>query len=352
MRSSAKAEPVAQAAVSAEDLLLRLVDTEAMPLYLQVVHQVKQRIMTGELADGVQLPAVRVLAAHLGINPGTVVQAYRELASEGLIESLRGRGSVVRPLSGRPCDTVAREQLLDTAITRLVARSRALGIPETQTLQRVSAALLDGRTGIPVIFLGQADEQAGRFVAALEKRYGSHEVTFEALSVERLKAEGGAALERALEVGYTILTFATLVPEVERMLDEVDADAEIIGVRAGLTQSSLRRLRALSSHGQCAVVTEPRAVSTVLAEIEREAGIDRHDVHVVHRLPGGGLDPDELRGALDGGRTLVYSSGVKDEVVGLGLPAERLAELTFRLTPATLRKLDRRWRSSSTGEQP
>lgn len=352
MRSSAKVKPVTQAAVSAEGLLLRLVDTEAMPLYLQVVHQVKQRILTGELADGVQLPAVRVLAAHLGINPGTVVQAYRQLASEGLIESVRGRGSVVRPLSGRARDAAAREQLLDAAITRMVARSRALGIPETQTLQRVSAALLDGRTGAPVIFLGQADEQAARFVSALEARYDPHEVTFRPLSMEQLRTAGDADLERALEVSYTILTFATLVPEVERILDRIGADAEIIGVRAGLTQASLRRLRALAGEGRCAVVTESRAVSSVLAEIEREAGIEGQDVQVVHRLAEGGLDQDELRAALDGGRSVVYSSGVKDEVADLGLPAERLAELAFRLTPATLRKLDRRWRSAAKGEAP
>lgn len=77
--ASADRPPVA---VRAADLPLRLIDTEAMPLYLQVVHQVKQRIITGELADGVLLPAVRTLAARLGINPGTVVQAYRQLASE------------------------------------------------------------------------------------------------------------------------------------------------------------------------------------------------------------------------------------------------------------------------------
>lgn len=348
MSRSAKAE-VAPVAVSAEELRLGLVDTEAMPLYLQVVHQVKQRIITGELADGVQLPAVRALAAHLGINPGTVLQAYRQLATEGLIESVRGRGSVVRPLSGRPSDTTARERMLDTAINRLVARSRALGIPENQTLQRVSAALLDARTGIPVIFLGQTGEQAARFVSDMQQRYGSHEVTFQPLSLEDLQAHGSQALERELEVCYTILTFATLVPELERLLDQIGTDAEIIGVRAELTPTSLDRLRGLSAEGRCAVVTEAHAVSSVLAEVERLAGIDRHDVHVVHRLPEGGLDQDELRPALETGCTLVHTSGVRDEVAALGLPAQRLAGLTFHLSPTTLRKLDRLWRAA-TGE--
>ncbi|WP_181009876.1 GntR family transcriptional regulator [Ornithinimicrobium sufpigmenti] len=349
MPRSAKVE-VPPVAVSAEELLLRLVDTEAMPLYLQVVHQVKQRIMTGELADGVQLPAVRALAAHLGINPGTVVQAYRQLASEGLIESLRGRGSVVRPLSGRVSDTMARERLLDSAIDRLVARSRALGIPENQTLQRVSAALLDARTGVPVLFLGQTAEQATRFVGDLQRRYESHKATFQPLSMEELRTKGTESMERALEVSYTILTFATLVPELERLLDQRGVEAEIIGVRAELTQASLGRLGELSTQGRCAVVTESHAISTVLAEVERLAGIDRHDVQVVHRLPEGGLAVDELRPTLDSGCTLVYTSGVRAEVAALGLPPERLAELSFRLTPATLRKLDRRWRTAK-GEE-
>lgn len=348
MPSSASAEP-SPVAVSAADLPLRLVDTEAMPLYLQVVHQVKQRIITGELADGVLLPAVRVLAAHLGINPGTVVQAYRQLATEGLIESVRGRGSVVRSLSGRPADALARDQLLETAIARLVARSRALGIADTQTLQRVSAALLDPRPGMPVVFLGQTEEQAHRFVRDLQARYGADEATPRAFSVERLRAEGTGALERELELSYTILTFATLVPEAERLLDETGADAEIIGVRAEITPASLARLRALSTHSGCLVVTEPHAVSSVLAEVEREAGIDRHDVHVVRRLADGELDPEELQRAVHSGHTLVYTSGVHTVVEGLGLPDERLAELSFRLTPATLRKLDRRWRPEAGG---
>lgn len=330
--------------ISAPDLPLRLVDTDAMPLYLQVVHQVKQLILTEELADGVLLPAVRPLAAHLGINPGTVAQAYRQLASEGLIEAARGRGSVVRHLSGRSSDIIGRERLLDTAIVRLVARSRALGIPENQTLQRVSAALLDLRGGVRVVFLGQSLVQARRFAAYLDARYAGSGVVFQPFATEQIHAGEADDLIGELEISYTVVTFATLVPEVERFLDQHDVDAEIVGVRAELTSASLTKLQGLSRESRCVVVTEAHAASTVLAQIERESGIDRHDVHVVARTPDGSLDEAELQEAVRSGEVIVFTSSVAQLIEPLGLPPTRLAELGFQLTPETLRKLDRRWK--------
>lgn len=337
-----------QPGISAAALPVRLVDNEAMPLYLQVVHQVKHLILTEELADGVLLPAVRPLAAHLGINPGTVVQAYRQLAAEGLIEAVRGRGSVVRSLSGRSSDTVGRERLLDAAIARLVARSRALGVPETQTLQRVSAALLDARKGVPIVFFGQSTSQAQRFAAHLDARFEPENIHFRPLSLEQAQDEGAGALIAELEIAYTVVTFATLVPDVERLLDEHALEAEIIGVRAELTPTSLETLEGLAERGRCVVITEPHAVSSVLAQIEREAGLDRHLVHVVPRAEDGELDQDELRAAVESGDVIVYTSGVTTVIDSLALPPERLAELGFQLTTATLRDLDRRW---TAGEQ-
>lgn len=344
MGRPARAGQQVSATVSAADLHLRLVDTEAMPLYLQVVHQVKHLILTEELADGVLLPAVRPLAAHLGINPGTVVQAYRHLAAEGLIDAIRGRGSVVRALSGRSSDTMARERLLDTAIARLVARSKALGIPGDQALQRISAALLDRRGGVPVIFLGQAGDQAQRFVDALRRRYGRDEVIFTPFDIEQVRSGETAALRRELESAYTVLTFATLVPETERFLDQAGIEAEILGVRAELTPDTIADLEALSQRGRCIVITEGRAVSSVLAEVERVAGIDRHDITVVHLSAEGTPDDAELHQALASQDTVVFTSGVAGLVAELNLPPARLVELGFRLTEATLEELDRRWK--------
>ena len=67
-----------------------------VPIYLQVIEQVKRSVALGVLAAGEQLPTVKQLALDLTINPNTVAKAYRELERDGVIETAAGRGSFVR----------------------------------------------------------------------------------------------------------------------------------------------------------------------------------------------------------------------------------------------------------------
>ncbi|MDD6893750.1 MAG: GntR family transcriptional regulator, partial [Lactobacillus sp.] len=66
------------------------------PLYAQLYATLRSQIINGQLAPNRRLPAVRVLAKTLSINPGTVVSAYRELEKNGYIISRRGSGSFVQ----------------------------------------------------------------------------------------------------------------------------------------------------------------------------------------------------------------------------------------------------------------
>jgi len=68
------------------------------PLYAQIATRIKVAIAAGDLSPGSGLPSVRQLAAQLRINPATVVQAYRELESEGFVEMRQGAGTFVREL--------------------------------------------------------------------------------------------------------------------------------------------------------------------------------------------------------------------------------------------------------------
>ncbi len=64
-------------------------------LYEQLVDNIKNLILTGELKPDDKLPSVRSLAKELGINPNTIQKAYSELERQGVIMSLQGRGSIV-----------------------------------------------------------------------------------------------------------------------------------------------------------------------------------------------------------------------------------------------------------------
>ncbi len=89
-----------------------------IPLYLQIKSQLRDMILAGTLPDGTRLPPERKLAERLGVNRGTVTNAYRELVAEGLAEARVGRGTVVR------CH--------DTAIDR--GRSKSLAAPRWSEL--------------------------------------------------------------------------------------------------------------------------------------------------------------------------------------------------------------------------
>jgi DNA-binding transcriptional regulator YhcF (GntR family) len=76
-------------------MLLKPNPSSGVPIYLQLMEQVKHAIETGALRPGEQLPSIRPLAEELVINPNTVAKAYRELEHEGVIELRQGAGAFV-----------------------------------------------------------------------------------------------------------------------------------------------------------------------------------------------------------------------------------------------------------------
>src|ERR1041384_1839500 len=76
-------------------MLFRTNPSLGVPIYLQLMEQVKHAVETGALRPGDQLPGIRPLAEELVINPNTVAKAYRELEHEGVIELRHGAGAFV-----------------------------------------------------------------------------------------------------------------------------------------------------------------------------------------------------------------------------------------------------------------
>jgi GntR family transcriptional regulator len=99
-----------------------------VPLYLQLIDQVKRAVALGTLASGEQLPTVKALALDLTINPNTVARAYRELERDRVIETSPGRGSFVRS-DGAPAEAMrAGVDVAGGVISDAVRESRALGL--------------------------------------------------------------------------------------------------------------------------------------------------------------------------------------------------------------------------------
>ena len=86
--------------------------TSMVPIYEQIIENMKQLVVSGVLQRDDQLPSVRQLAQELAINPNTIQKAYAELERQGVIYSLKGRGSFVGS-SLQELRTVQQKELLE-----------------------------------------------------------------------------------------------------------------------------------------------------------------------------------------------------------------------------------------------
>ena len=98
-----------------------------VPIYEQLVRQVKLAVADGVLVGGQMVPSVRQLSKDLAINPNTIARAYQELQSDLVLEPLRGRGLVVRRDSVTRC-TKARNSLVAETVRRALADALSGGM--------------------------------------------------------------------------------------------------------------------------------------------------------------------------------------------------------------------------------
>ena len=125
-------------------MLFRPNPSSGVPIYLQLMEQVKHAIETGALRPGEQLPGIRTLAEELVINSNTIAKAYRELQHEGVIELRHGAGAFVarNPRAGRLAETIRAAQ---SQVAGLVERLRARGIDDDEIRRLFEAELAGSR---------------------------------------------------------------------------------------------------------------------------------------------------------------------------------------------------------------
>lgn len=124
-------------------MISRLNPASGVPLYLQLVEQVKHAIETGTLRAGEQLPSVRAMAEDLMINPNTVARAYRELEHEGIIELKHGSGAYIREA------LAPREKLMTKAhavVQAALSQLASLSLSEEEIRRLIESELAHQRT--------------------------------------------------------------------------------------------------------------------------------------------------------------------------------------------------------------
>lgn len=121
-------------------MFLQLNFQSGKPVYLQVVDQVKAAAASGALRPGEPLPTIRPLAEQLRVNRNTVAKAYAELESQGVIETLPGKGCFLRE-NGSPFKHAVRRQLLTDEIDAAIVQAHHLQVARPEFLSLVNERL-------------------------------------------------------------------------------------------------------------------------------------------------------------------------------------------------------------------
>jgi GntR family transcriptional regulator len=128
---------------------LRISTTDGLPIYVQIMNQVKYLVSAARLAPGEALPSVRKLAEQLVINPNTVARAYRELEGEGVLVTRRGAGVYVSD-GGSPLARREQQKILHERIDVLLAEARQMDVDDEALIDmlRQRSRAMNGRANL------------------------------------------------------------------------------------------------------------------------------------------------------------------------------------------------------------
>jgi GntR family transcriptional regulator len=118
------------------------------PIYLQIVEQIRQKVASGELQRGNQLPTVRQLATDLRVNFNTVARAYRLLDEVGLISTQHGRGTYVWEAPSPESLKQLRWQGLEGLVAQCIQDALRLGYSAPEIQQALLAQLATTKESI------------------------------------------------------------------------------------------------------------------------------------------------------------------------------------------------------------
>ena len=120
-----------------------------VPIYVQIVEQVQQKVVTGELKKGDQLPTVRALAMDLRINFNTVSRAYRLLDETSIISTQQGRGTFILEMPPPEMAERLRAESLDALSRHFLSQIKKLGFTAEQAIAHIQAVSIHPDNNIP-----------------------------------------------------------------------------------------------------------------------------------------------------------------------------------------------------------
>ena len=127
-------------------MIFRIDTTSSIPVYAQIVDQIKRAVTAGSLSAGDPLPSLRELAIKLRINPLTVNKAYKQLEHEGFVESRQGTGTFVSTNAQGATDQF-RQEALTRAVDDLLVDACHLGVSFEELKELVDDRMVAANDG-------------------------------------------------------------------------------------------------------------------------------------------------------------------------------------------------------------
>lgn len=121
--------------------------SSGVPIYRQIIDQVKTQIATGRLEAGLFMPSVRQVAEELEVNPMTVSKAYSLLEKENVLEFVRGQGMMVRESSIPKKNLQKREDALVPLLKEVVTKAQQLSLQQEKVAELLKALWKETRNG-------------------------------------------------------------------------------------------------------------------------------------------------------------------------------------------------------------
>ena len=118
---------------------INISQTDARPMYLQIMEQIRARIAAGDWVSGKELPSIRALAAALNVSVITIKRAYLDLENEGVIVTRHGKGSFVADVNGLAGEL--KDAQLEQHLFEAAEIGRQLGLTEQELTARLRRAL-------------------------------------------------------------------------------------------------------------------------------------------------------------------------------------------------------------------
>jgi len=117
---------------------INISQTDARPMYLQIMEQIRARIAAGDWAAGKELPSIRALASALNVSVITIKRAYLDLENEGVIVTRHGKGSFVADVNGLAGEL--KDAQLEQHLAEAAGIGRQLGLSEDELAARLRRA--------------------------------------------------------------------------------------------------------------------------------------------------------------------------------------------------------------------